>query len=66
MPYFEFSILNFTCFTFRLLYGHGGYLGIRGYQGLVALAATIGGSDSLLKSDGVVWYGWYMVNYRMV
>ena len=72
MPYFEFSILNFTCFTFCLLYGHGGYLGIRGYQGLVALAATIGGSDVWFGMVGIwltiVWYdrAWYAMRLTMV
>ena len=48
--------------------GRGGYLGIRGYQGWVALASTIGGSDSLMESVGMVWYGmvWYVILYGMV
>ena len=58
------TIFSIFDFTFHMVYGHGGYPGIRGYQGLVALASTIGVSDSLLESVGVVWYGMvYIVPY---
>ena len=61
--------LKFPMFDMQL---DGWSWGLSGYQRVSglgrALASTIGGSDSLMESVGMVWYGmvWYVIWYGMV
>ena len=61
--------LKFHMFHMQL---DGWSWGLSGYQRVSglgrALASTIGGSDSLMESVGMVWYGmvWCVISYGMV